>query len=192
MSERRAAETASQAQRRSAAAAERLRQLPEWAAARTVAGFAAKGAEIDPAGALDDARRRGIAVVYPRVGTGRPRLSFHRVADPAELRPGFQGVLEPDAGGLEVELAAIDLFVVPGLAFDAAGRRLGYGGGYYDEVAAEVRLRRADALLVGVGFDFQVVARCPAGEGDGAVDLVVTDERVIRMNTGHGGTVRNG
>jgi 5-formyltetrahydrofolate cyclo-ligase len=180
MTERRGALSADEARRRSAEMAERLRQLPELGAARSIAAFLAKPGEIDPAAALDDAQRRGATVVYPRVTAGQPRLRFHLVTDRAQLRPGFHGVLEPDAGCPEVPLSDIQLFVVPGLAFDPHGRRLGYGGGYYDEVGAEVRRRQEGALLVAVGFDFQVVATCPAGEGDVAVDLVVTDERVIR------------
>jgi 5-formyltetrahydrofolate cyclo-ligase len=71
------------------------------------------------------------------------------------------------------------VILLPGLAFDQEGHRLGYGGGYYDEVGALVR-REGKALLVGLGFDFQLVDRCPAADGDVDIDRVVTDARVVR------------
>ncbi len=84
------------------------------------------------------------------------------------------------------------MVIVPGLAFDAEGRRLGFGGGYYDgafgagavDDSASVPRRRPSsrrrAALVGLCYDFQIVARCPASAEDVPVDLVVTDARVLR------------
>jgi 5-formyltetrahydrofolate cyclo-ligase len=65
---------------------------------------------------------------------------------------------------------------VPALALDAAGRRLGRGGGHYDRLLAGVR----GPIRVGVGYDFQLVELVPAGEGDERVDMVVTDQRLLR------------
>jgi 5-formyltetrahydrofolate cyclo-ligase len=133
---------------------------------------------------LLQAAGRNASIVFPRVTNLDPRLRFHRVEGPHELVAGPMGLLEPADHCAEVSLDAIDVFVVPGLAFDRRGQRLGYGGGYYDEVAARVRARRDGrrAFLVGVGFDFQMVDRCPAGERDVAIDCVVTDARVVRCD----------
>jgi 5-formyltetrahydrofolate cyclo-ligase len=185
MSDRRAALPAEERAERSRQAARRLAELPELAGARAVAGFLAKGTEIDPAEALAEVGRRGGTVVYPRVTTGEPRLRFHWVAGPDELRPGAYGILEPEAACPEVAPQDLDVILLPGLAFDPAGRRLGYGGGYYDEVGGLVR-REGRALLVGVGFDFQVVDRCPAGEDDVNIDGVVTDARLVRCRAEEG------
>ena len=156
-----------------------LAALPELAAAGSVSGYLPTRGEIDPSAALSAFAARGGIVVYPRVVAERPRLRFHQVTDEGELAAGAFGILEPPADCREIPLEALDVVLVPGLAFDAEGRRLGYGGGYYDEVGA--RLRAAGrGVLVGVGFDFQLVARCPAGEGDVAIDCVVTDARVVR------------
>jgi 5-formyltetrahydrofolate cyclo-ligase len=179
MTDRRAALSAEERARRSRAACGRLAALPELAAARAVAGFVATPAEIDPAEALAEVGRRGGTVAYPRVTTGVPRLRFHRVEAPTDLRPGAFGVLEPREDCPEVPPGDLDVIVVPGLVFDEAGRRLGYGGGYYDELGGLVR-REGRALLIGLGYDFQLVDRCPAGEGDVALDGVVTDARVVR------------
>jgi 5-formyltetrahydrofolate cyclo-ligase len=118
---------------------------------------------------VDDVRRQG---------GGRPRIRFH-LAALSDLRPGRWGIQEPDAQCPEVRAADVAVMIVPGLAFDASGRRLGFGGGYYDEVLAGQGTGRP-RLVVGLGYDFQVVDVCPADEHDARVDCVVTDARVIR------------
>lgn len=173
MADRRAALVPDERRHRSGEASARLLALPELAAAGTVAGFSALKGEIDPAPALEALARRGARVALPRVTGNSPRLRFHQPVGP--LRPGRHGILEPDPGAPEVRPEEVDVFLLPGLAFDGDGHRLGFGGGYYDELGPLVR-----GLLVGVAFDFQLVERCPAGEGDVPVDCVVTDARVVR------------
>jgi 5-formyltetrahydrofolate cyclo-ligase len=184
--------------RASAAAAVRLAALPELRAATErgarVAGFVAIRTEIDPAAALDEARRGGARVALPRVrkdlgpqeAAPGPRLTFH-VAARSDLRPGHFGILEPDSSCPEIGAGDVEVMIVPGLAFDGAGRRLGFGGGYYDEVLAGPGVRRPP-FVVGLGYDFQVVDACPADdERDARVDCVVTDLRVIRCGEMGGG-----
>jgi 5-formyltetrahydrofolate cyclo-ligase len=165
----------------SRAASARLLALPELGAApgRTLSGYAAVRGEIDPSAVLDAARVAGATVTLPRVVSSRPRLRFHRVATGDTLISGRFGLLEPDPEAPEVPVEHLDVVIVPGLAFDAGGRRLGYGGGYYDEVGARVR-SAGRGVLVGFGYDFQVVDLCPWGEGDVVLDLLVTDARVMR------------
>jgi 5-formyltetrahydrofolate cyclo-ligase len=179
MIDRRGALTPEERAELSRAAVLHLAGLPELAAARAVAGFVATAVEIDPAEALAELERRGATVVYPRVTTGQPRLRFHRVGSATDLKPGAYGILEPQESCPEVAAQDLDIILVPGLAFDQEGHRLGYGGGYYDEVAGLVR-QQGRALLVGVGFDFQLVDACPAADGDVDIDSVVTDARVVR------------
>jgi 5-formyltetrahydrofolate cyclo-ligase len=159
------------------AACQRLLALPEVQAAQTLAVFAATRGELDVSAvaALPTAR-----ILYPRVVAGlSPRLRFHVVLHPGQLAPGAFGILEPPVDAPEVPAEEIDVVLVPGLAFDGQGRRLGYGGGYYDEVAARLR-EAARGFLLGVGFDFQLLETCPADERDVAIDCVVTDARVVR------------
>jgi 5-formyltetrahydrofolate cyclo-ligase len=165
-------------------AAEEFLELPEARVARTVAGFVSTRSEIDTEPLLDLLRQRGIDVVLPRVSTGLlpPRLRFHRADERSKLVFGIFGLLEPPSDAPEVAAHDIDLFVVPGLAFDRRGTRVGYGGGYYDELAAYVHAHpdATNARFVGLGYDFQLVDTCPKGEWDVPLDSVVTDERVIR------------
>ena len=180
MAERRHDLSAVDGQRLSEQAAVRLLTVPAFSAASagTIAGFVAIRGEADPATALAQARARGAVVVYPRVVAAVPRLRFHRADAPADLVPGPYGLLEPAPSCPELPVETIDVMLVPGLAFDLGGRRLGFGGGYYDETAA--RLRAVDrGVLVGFGYDFQIVPHCPAGAGDALIDWVVTDMRAV-------------
>jgi len=159
--------------RASRAAVSRLLALPELAAARTVALYAASRDEADPIGALPAMLDRGVRAVFPRV-VG-PHLEFAPARDPGELRPGHRGIGEP-AGPL-VDLAEIDVVVVPGLGFGEDGMRLGRGGGHYDRTLSRFP---ASAVRVGFCFDCQVVEHVPRGALDQPVDVIVTERRVIR------------
>jgi 5-formyltetrahydrofolate cyclo-ligase len=172
------------------AATQRLLALPELApppagARRCVSGYVAIRGELDPADALAAARAAGYVVALPRIEPGQPpRLRFHRVDATSDLCDGPHGLSEPLAGCPEVPVDGIDVMLVPGLAFDAEGRRLGYGGGYYDGAGRELRARRPSAVMVGVAYDFQLVDACPADERDVAVDVVVTDGRMLDARAG--------
>jgi 5-formyltetrahydrofolate cyclo-ligase len=169
---------------------EMLARVPQLSAARTISAYVPVRGEMDPSAVVAERVAHGVRVVYPRVVIGRPRLRFHLVTPETKLAPGVFGIFEPPVSCPEVAIEDIDVLLVPGLAFDACGRRLGYGGGYYDEAAARLRAAaRARAggaagqgagVLVGVGYDFQLIDLCPAGDGDEAIDWVVTDRRAIR------------
>jgi len=188
MSDRRTQQPLPERQRAARAVAERLLDLPELreVASRRgcLAGFVAVRSELDPAAALDEARRRGARIALPRVADDRtPRLRFH-LASEGDLAPGRFGIPEPSPGLPEVAAGDIDLMLVPGLAFDAAGRRLGMGGGYYDEWLEQAGAARP--RVVGVAYDFQVVDACPTEPRDQGVDGVVTDAAVLWAAPGGG------
>src|SRR5262245_35295095 len=133
MRERRAAILPAEARDAASAACANALALPVWARVRTAALYLAVRDELD-AGPLErDLAARGITVVLPRVVAGHgERLHFHRMDGDAELVPGPLGIMEPPSDAPEVPLSAIDLFIVPGLAFDARGARMGYGRGHFD------------------------------------------------------------
>jgi 5-formyltetrahydrofolate cyclo-ligase len=101
------------------------------------------------------------------------------MAPGAALVPGSFGISEPEPDAPELPVSAIDVMIVPGLAFDEQARRLGFGGGYYDGALAGAR-SAGRPMLIGFAYEFQIVGDVPAGPDDMPVDLVVTDARVIR------------
>jgi 5-formyltetrahydrofolate cyclo-ligase len=115
------------------------------------------------------AARRGLAVAYPRVVRGDRVLRFH-LASPTDLRPGTFGIPEPTADRPAVALDDLAVVVVPALLFDRAGRRLGWGGGYYDTT-----LPATPAVRVGLAFELQLVDELPAAAHDQPVHLIATD-----------------
>jgi 5-formyltetrahydrofolate cyclo-ligase len=183
MAERRGALSVTEREACARAAVARLLGLPALAASRAPAclsGYVAIRGELDPAGALMAARAAGFDVALPRIDTKTPpHLRFHRATGPADLCEGPHGLTEPLASCPEIPVEGIDVMLVPGLAFDAAGRRLGHGGGYYDGAGRRLREMRSTSLLVGFAYDFQIVDACPADARDVSVDLVVTERRVL-------------
>ncbi len=164
---------------RSQGICEHVLALDAWRAARTVAVFRSLSDEVDTSALVDDARRRGCTVCLPVVVEGRTDLEF-RVAwrgdEALPLVAGVWGIEEPAAGAPVVAHDAIDLVVVPALAIDPGGHRIGYGRGYYDATLA----RTTNAVTVGVAFDFQLIAEVPREPHDVAVAWVVTDQRTLR------------
>ncbi|AMV73011.1 5-formyltetrahydrofolate cyclo-ligase [Desulfuromonas carbonis] len=152
---------------------QRLLARPEFSAAESVALYSAVAGEVFTDLVFDVARQQGKSVVFPRVCSAG--LEFYRVEGRDMLAPGAFGVLEPAAGAV-VPLAAIDLAVIPGVAFDLLGHRLGYGKGYYDRTFCTATER---PLLVGFAFDLQVVGQLPREGHDVRLDLLVTETRVI-------------
>ncbi len=156
----------------SAAAAGHLFSLAEVAGAATVALFGSTRGEIDTTPVAAALRGRGATLAYPRVVPGTPRLAFHSVPDPSALqRSRSLGVPEPPADAPPVHLDNIQVFIVPGLAFDPTGARVGWGRGHYDHTLAAA----PRALRVGYAFEFQIVAAVPAGAGDERMDVLCTE-----------------
>ena len=173
MREARAAIPEEERARRSRQAAGRLLALPEARRARRVLAFLSFGPEVSTEPILTGFRERGVAVAAPVLVEGRME-AVNLPAD-ARLVPSSYGAMEP-AERTVVAPVEIDLVVTPGLAFDRSGRRVGYGGGYFDGFLRRVR---SDCAVVGVGFAEQVVDEVPTGPDDVAVGLVVTDAEVI-------------
>ncbi len=156
------------------AIAARLRSLPAFAAARTIAAYAALGAEVDPGPAVERARARGVRVVWPRAVPNDRRLAFAE-ASPPELVRGPLGAAEPPPSAPELPRDAIDLVLVPAVALTPDGHRLGRGGGYYDATLATL----PRAFKVGLAFDLQLVPALPFEPHDVPLDAIVTEARLL-------------
>ncbi len=162
--------------------ARHLRRLPAFRAARHVGGYLAVRGELDPAPALALARARGARVYLPVVRG--PRLWFARHEPGDVLRRGAYGIPAP-ARAARVRPGVMQVVLTPVVAVDAAGNRVGSGGGYYDRSFARRRApRRARRpLLVGIAYDFQRVDALAPRAHDVAVDVVVTPAGVFTHAT---------
>jgi 5-formyltetrahydrofolate cyclo-ligase len=155
--------------------AEHLLALPELIGVATVLGYAANAEEIDPRPALDALRERGCLIALPRVESPGV-LGLHAYSHGDELETGAFGISQPLESAPRVAVETVDAAVVPGVAFDLSGCRLGYGGGYYDRLLGQLR---EDCLRIGLAYDEQVLDELPRAEHDEHMDAVVTPTRVI-------------
>ena len=121
----------------------------------------------------------GASVYYPRV-VGDRDLVFHRHGPGDGWIAGKYGIREPEVpSGDEGIRGGFDRVVVPGLAFDAQGRRLGQGFGYYDRFLLSLESK---AVAIGLAFSWQIVPEVPVDPWDVSVDAIVTEDGVIRVS----------
>lgn len=119
----------------------------------------------------------GKIVALPRVDRATRMLCLHAVADPErDVEVGFQGITEPRVGTPVVAPDAVDWVLVPGVAFDVAGARLGYGGGFYDRL---LPLLRPGIPRIAGAYEMQVANHVPVAPHDLRVDAVITESRRI-------------
>jgi 5-formyltetrahydrofolate cyclo-ligase len=148
---------------------ERLLESSEFLNATAVALYSPVQNEVFTELIFNQALAQGKLVTYPRVRGNE--LEFIQVAETAELKPGTFGVLEP-TGERVVSSACLDLVVVPGVAFDLGGHRLGYGKGFYDRC---LHGKRRPGFLAGLCFELQMVDNLPAEAHDVRMDMVMTE-----------------
>jgi 5-formyltetrahydrofolate cyclo-ligase len=136
-----------------------------------VAGYWPMGDEMDPRPLMLALASRGHAIALPITPPRGQPLAFRAWAPGAALSPGPMGTSEPVAG----EELRPDVLLVPLLAFDRAGRRLGYGGGYYDRTLAAL----PGAKAIGIAYAGQEMPEVPAGPQDMRLPLIATEAGVI-------------
>ena len=151
-------------------------------AAAIVSAYCAIGAEFDPSILLARLAASGHRTCLPVLTPKGQPLEF-RVWSPGEpLVTRMWGIREPQPTAAEIEP---DVLLVPLLAFDAHGWRLGYGGGYYDRTLQRLRARQP-TIAIGVGFDEQEIGDVPHGPFDQPLDWVLTPTGVRRLGeAGH-------
>jgi len=161
---------------RSAELVRRALDLPELVAARTIATYVALPSEVATATLIATLGDRGVLVLLPVVAPDGG-LSWRRWRQGDPLSVGLRGTMEPTKRGEDVSLDQAEVVIVPGLAFDVTGGRLGRGGGAFDRALAG---RRRPSTVVAMAPDEVVLDTLPTEEHDQAVDIVVTPTRVLR------------
>ena len=134
------------------------------------------GSEIDTRAIVEHCRHVGKQLVLPRVVRGHPMLQLKRVSALEGLVAGVWGILEPTAEALTVEPCDLDFILAPGLAFDRACNRLGYGGGYFDRLLAQLTPRTHVGALA---YDCQIIESVPHAAHDLPVQFVITPSEII-------------
>lgn len=149
--------------------------LPALAVVRTVAAYASITGEVATGDLLAGLLARGKRLVLPVVKRETSSMEFREVTKLTNMVAGVFGILEPREGDLYFP-QSIDLFFVPGVAFDRRGGRLGRGKGYYDRYLKSLR---PEVLKVGLAFCEQLTTEVPRNKEDVNMDLLITEEEVI-------------
>ncbi len=168
--------SASERNRATARIVDHVLSLPEVERASTVMAFWSFGSEPDTAPLMVALDSRGVRVALPRIVGEAIEACAYAPGD-AVSETSF-GASEP-ATGESLDPTAIDVVVTPAVAFDRSGRRVGYGGGFYDRFFPRTR---PDTSRVGIGFDLQLVDQeLPSGHFDLGLDAIVTESGVVRV-----------
>lgn len=154
---------------------ELLFALPEFQSARIVMFFASFRSEVETGLMIRHALTSGKRVILPKV-KGKDLALFEIRDFEKDVSPGTWGILEPVASR-SIDLAEIDLIIVPGVAFDERGNRLGYGAGYYDRL-----LSTFTNATVALAFELQIVPQIHADPHDVPVKKIVTEKRILEKN----------
>jgi 5-formyltetrahydrofolate cyclo-ligase len=173
---RRSALPPSDVARMSQAILERLRSIPLWASVREAMLYAPIRNEVNTWPVLEELWGRGVRTLLPRCRSCAPgEMEWAAAACRADMAPGAFSIPEPNpATCAPADELRPDLILLPGVAFDREGFRLGYGGGYYDRLLATPAL--SGAITVGLAFSFQLLDSLPRDPWDRPVNLVVTEK----------------
>jgi len=163
--------TTQEHQQLSKAIVENIKGLEPFKSARTILAFCPFDGEPDISPLLEEILREGKVLLIPKVEHDSMKLCKIRSLE--KLAPSSFCLLEPTQCE-EVEPELVELALVPGVAFDLKGCRLGMGKGFYDRILGRIR-----GFKVGVAFSFQVFEEIPCDPWDQRVDAIATEETVI-------------
>lgn len=155
----------------------RILRLPEYASTETMASYVAKSDEVQTAGIIGAALAEGKRVLVPRSDPYSSQLVFAEIHSMSELSPGHFGVLEPSPAAKPVSLNESEIVLVPVVAWDNGGRRIGYGKGYFDRALQS----NTKPLRIGLALESQRYDEIPNSPTDANLDIMVTEQRVIRF-----------
>lgn len=159
-----------------------LIQLPHYKLAKSIALYFPTRNEVDTSRIFKNATQSGKKVYYPRVDEFF--LSFHEVDSTESLKSGSFGIPEPNENSPSILTENLDLVIVPGLVFNLAGERIGYGKGYYDRSTKLINRQKRIALA----YSFQVQDSIPVSKFDIGMGYLITELGIVSCAAGDGGT----
>jgi 5-formyltetrahydrofolate cyclo-ligase len=158
--------------RRSMLVQEQIIKSKEFEHAKVIGAYFAFGSEVNTDLIIEQARPLGKTIALPRVEGDE--ISFYKVSSQEFLVKGRFGIMEP----LPYDrLDNIDLIMVPGIAFDKKGYRLGYGKGYYDRYLSN----RKSRLSIGLAYSTQLISSLPHENHDEKLDAIATEDKILHV-----------
>lgn len=160
---------------RSALIVKRLIETSQFQVAKTIAVTMSNFPEVQTRQLIEHAWSQGKTIVVPKSDPKTRQMTFYKLTNFAQLEVVFAGIEEPIEGLCEkVELASIDLVIVPGVVFNEHGYRIGFGGGFYDRFLAHFK-----GVTIALAFDEQIQPQIEVDAHDIPVQHIVTDSRTL-------------
>lgn len=152
----------------------RLLSLKEFEKAKTIFLYISFGSEVNTHGLIRLLFGKK-KVFVPVMEKEKKEIYISELREWKELTSGAYGILEPKKEYIRKgNVSDMDIAIVPGIAFDEEGYRIGYGGGYYDKL-----LRKMNGKKIGVAYDFQILKKLPHEDHDVKMDKIVTEKRIL-------------
>lgn len=140
--------------------------------AKTILVYVSFNGEVETHRFIKYALKDGKNICIPKVLSKEDGMKAIKIDSFDELKKGAYGILEPEHFAKEVDEKDIDLVLMPGVAFDKNGGRIGYGGGFYDKFLKKVR---ENTLKIALAYDFQILNEIPLEEHDIKIDGIITN-----------------
>ena len=155
-----------------------IESLDEYKKARVIASYVAMLDEVQTEQLIRDSFKLGKTVIVPITPREGNHLVFSRISDFSQLRPGSSGILEPEPESIQiVALEKAEMVVVPIVAWDERGFRLGHGKGFFDIALSSPKV----GTTIGLAFEAQRVKQLPIEPHDIPLKMIVTEDRILRF-----------
>jgi 5-formyltetrahydrofolate cyclo-ligase len=144
--------------------------------AHTIFAFVSFRSEVDTHEIIKHAIQDEKTICVPRIQSKQKGIEIFKIEGFNQLKEGFFGILEPVESCLAVDSNKIDIILMPGVAFDRQGGRVGYGAGFYDRFLANIK---KEVHKIALAYDFQVLDNVPMDEHDIRIDGIITEKETI-------------
>ena len=155
----------------------RLFSLPWYRTAQNILFYVSYDNEVDTHDMIKESLTNGKTILVPKTDTKKKTICLSKLLSWDDLSPCAYSILEPREDCIrEVPVSSVELLIVPGVAFDLHGNRIGHGMGYYDRLLKTT----FQAHSIGLAFENQIIKSIPAEEHDEKVEMIVTEDRSIQ------------
>ncbi|MDI3534502.1 MAG: 5-formyltetrahydrofolate cyclo-ligase [Thermosediminibacterales bacterium] len=144
--------------------------------AGTIFTFVSFGSEVDTHRFINYALKDEKIICVPKILSKERGIEVFKINSLKDLEPGHYGILEPKEHCHKINSEDIDLILMPGLAFDREGGRIGYGAGYYDKFLMKMRKK---VKKIALAYDFQLFCRVSTDELDVKIDGIITNKEIV-------------